>query len=238
VQDLQFDTASTRLKATPDGQYLIASGIYPPQVRVYELSELSLKFERHLTSEIVNFQVLGEDYSKLAFLCADRSVILHAKFGSYYSTRIPRMGRDLAYDRWSCDLLLAASSPEVYRLNLEQGRFLAPLATRSPGINVIGRSPVHGLIACGGEDGALECFDLRQKAPVGRINAVAPTGNSDQEVTSLRFDESEGLLLAAGTSAGQVLLYDLRSSIPLRIKDHMCASFSECPPIIDCGVVF
>lgn len=31
-----------------------------------------------------------------------------------------RMGRDLAYDRWSCDLLLAASSPEVYRLNLEQ----------------------------------------------------------------------------------------------------------------------
>jgi ribosome biogenesis protein ENP2 len=64
---------------------------------------------------------------------------------------------------------------------------------------------VHGLIACGGEDGALECFDLRQKAPVGRINAVAPTGNSDQEVTSLRFDESEGLLLAAGTSAGQVL---------------------------------
>jgi ribosome biogenesis protein ENP2 len=106
---------------------------------VYELSELSLKFERHLTSEIVNFQVLGEDYSKLAFLCADRSVVLHAKFGSYYSTRIPRMGRDLAYDRWSCDLLLAASSPEVYRLNLEQGRFLSPLATRSPGINVIGR---------------------------------------------------------------------------------------------------
>ena len=30
------------------------------------------------------------------------------------------MGRDLCYDRWSCDLLLSASSPEVYRLNLEQ----------------------------------------------------------------------------------------------------------------------
>jgi ribosome biogenesis protein ENP2 len=28
VQDLQFDTASTRLKATPDGQYLIASGSF------------------------------------------------------------------------------------------------------------------------------------------------------------------------------------------------------------------
>lgn len=33
------------------------SGIYPPQVKVYELRELSLKFERHLVSEIVNFQV-------------------------------------------------------------------------------------------------------------------------------------------------------------------------------------
>ena len=33
------------------------TGIYPPQVRVYEVSELSLKFERHLTSEIIDFQV-------------------------------------------------------------------------------------------------------------------------------------------------------------------------------------
>ncbi|MFS8003160.1 putative nucleolar protein 10/Enp2 [Helianthus anomalus] len=32
-------------------------GIYPPQVKVYELRELSLKFERHLISEIINFQV-------------------------------------------------------------------------------------------------------------------------------------------------------------------------------------
>lgn len=30
------------------------------------------------------------------------------------------MGRDMAYDCWSCDLLCAASSPELYRINLEQ----------------------------------------------------------------------------------------------------------------------
>lgn len=35
----------------------LMTGIYPPQVRVYEVSELSLKFERHLTSEIIDFQV-------------------------------------------------------------------------------------------------------------------------------------------------------------------------------------
>ena len=30
------------------------------------------------------------------------------------------MGRDIAYDHWSCDLLCAASSPDLYRINLEQ----------------------------------------------------------------------------------------------------------------------
>ena len=34
------------------------AGIYPPQVKVYELSQLSMKFERHLDSEIIDFQVL------------------------------------------------------------------------------------------------------------------------------------------------------------------------------------
>jgi len=31
-----------------------------------------------------------------------------------------RMGRDITYDCWSCDLLCAASSPDLYRINLEQ----------------------------------------------------------------------------------------------------------------------
>ncbi|KAH9318356.1 hypothetical protein KI387_020125, partial [Taxus chinensis] len=138
------------------------------------------------------------------------------------------MGRDIAYDRWSCDLLCAASSPDLYRINLEQGHFLAPLNTRSPAINVICRSQVHGLVACGGEDGALECFDLRQKAAVGRINVVASAGDTKQEVTAIQFDETEGFHVAVGTSSGQVLIYDLRSSSPLRVKDHMYGS-----PILD-----
>ncbi|PIA33377.1 hypothetical protein AQUCO_04100065v1 [Aquilegia coerulea] len=203
IQDLRFETATTKIKATPDGEFLIASGIYPPQVKVYELRELSLKFERHLISEIIDFQVLSDDYSKLAFLCADRSVCLHAKYGSHYSLRIPRMGRDMAYDSWSCDLLCAASSPDLYRINLEQGRFLTSLSTKSPALNVVSRSKLHGLVACGGEDGAVECFDMRMKSSVGRINAVAPAGDIDQEVTALEFDEDGGFLMAVGDSAGK-----------------------------------
>ncbi|XP_024029334.1 nucleolar protein 10 isoform X2 [Morus notabilis] len=228
LQDLWFETATTKIRATPDGEYLIASGIYPPQVKVYELSQLSMKFERHLESEIIDFEILDDDYSKLAFLCTDRSICFHAKYGKHYSLRIPRMGRDITYDCWSCDLLCAASSPDVYRINLEQGQFLSSLATQSPALNVVSRSKVHGLVACGGDDGYVECFDIRTKPSIGRIDAVAPAGDIDQEVTAIEFDGDGGFLMAVGSSAGKVLIYDLRSSHPLRVKDHMYDS-----PILD-----
>jgi ribosome biogenesis protein ENP2 len=46
-------------------------------------------------------------------------------------------------------------------------------------------SKLHGLVACGGEDGAVECFDLRTRSSVGRIDAVAPTGDIDQVLSFL-----------------------------------------------------
>ena len=46
-----------RLKATRDGEYLMATGVYKPQVRVFELAQMSLKFERHTDCENVQFEV-------------------------------------------------------------------------------------------------------------------------------------------------------------------------------------
>ena len=60
-------------------------------------------------------QVLTEDYSKLAFLCEDRTLHFHAKFGAYHKTRIPRAGRDIAYASAQAELLVAASSSDIYR---------------------------------------------------------------------------------------------------------------------------
>ena len=71
------------------------------------------------------------------------------------------------------DLLVCGSAPEIYRLSLSEGRFLTPLPSRSPGVNACGISPAHGLFAAAGEDGVLECFDLRQRTAVGHINAAA-----------------------------------------------------------------
>lgn len=227
IQDFEFPAACQRIKATSDGQYIFATGYHPPRVRVYDLSQLSMKFERYLDAEIVDFQILSTDYSKAVFLCADRSLHFHAKFGAYYQVRVPRFGRDLAYSMYSAELLISGSSPEVYRLDLCEGRFMSPLQTRSSAVNACGISPSHGLFACAGEDGGLECFDLRQRESLGWMDAATASGAKGHELTAVRFDDG-GLHVAVGTSGGMVSIFDLRSSRPLITKDHMYDS-----PIID-----
>lgn len=61
---------------------------------------------------------------------------MHAQGGIHYKTRIPKFGRDIAYHYHSCDLLAVGASSEVYRLNLDEGRFMTSLATEFDGINV------------------------------------------------------------------------------------------------------
>lgn len=63
---------------------MIATGIYAPTVKIFETSNLGIKCERGMESEVLDFQILGDDYEKLAFLHADRSVELHAKYGKHF----------------------------------------------------------------------------------------------------------------------------------------------------------
>ena len=37
-----------------------------------------MKCERGLTSEVIRFQILTPDYSKIAFACTDRTIQFHA----------------------------------------------------------------------------------------------------------------------------------------------------------------
>ena len=224
IQDLEFPTSSTRGKLSDDGQFLVISGLHPPQFKCFDLANVSCKFTRHLDSEVVEFQMLGEDYGKIAFLCADRAIRFHAKFGTYYDVRTPRQGRDMTMSKRTADLIVCGSSKDVHRLNLEKGRFLAPLEAKCEELNCCGISPSHGLLAIGGNDGSVECFDLRQKRSAGRVHAVGNDDDMDPDekigVTSLRFDNS-GLHLACGSSDGIVRLFDLRSSRVRASKDHM-----------------
>jgi ribosome biogenesis protein ENP2 len=225
IQDFEFPEASYRIKVTRDGKYAVASGIYKPQFRVYEFSEMSMKFDRHSDVENVNFTILSDDWSKSVHLQADRSLEFHTQFGMHYSTRIPKFGRDLNYHYPSCDLLVSAAGNEVYRLNLELGQFLNPLVTDSPGVNKVAINPASQLWGFGGEDGHVEFWDPRIRTRIARVDMLPfirqnlEHGQQVPEVTEVSF-RNDGLHVGVGTSTGQVLLFDLRHPMPRMIKDH------------------
>jgi ribosome biogenesis protein ENP2 len=144
-------------------------------------------------------QVLTEDYSKIAFLTANRALEFHTRMGRHVTTRVPKAGRALAYLPTSAELLVGGSAPELWRLSLYEGRFLTPLASAIDGVNAVGVCPAHGMVAAAGEGGLLECFDPRLKASLGAINAAAAMAFEGEALTALRFDSS-GLYVAVGTS--------------------------------------
>jgi ribosome biogenesis protein ENP2 len=57
LQHFEFPEASNRIKVTRDGHHAVATGTYKPQMRVWDLDQLSLKFERHSDAENVDFLV-------------------------------------------------------------------------------------------------------------------------------------------------------------------------------------
>jgi ribosome biogenesis protein ENP2 len=57
---------STTVKVSEDGNFVLATGIYKPRVRCYDVNNLSMKFERCFDSEVVTFEILSEDYSKVS----------------------------------------------------------------------------------------------------------------------------------------------------------------------------
>uniref|UniRef100_A0A6I8RUB6 Nucleolar protein 10 n=1 Tax=Xenopus tropicalis TaxID=8364 RepID=A0A6I8RUB6_XENTR len=224
IQDFEMPTVSTNIKVSRDGQYIMAAGTYKPRVRCYDTYQLSLKFERCLDAEVVKFDILSEDYSKIVFLQSDRYVELHSQHGRYYRLRIPKFGRDFAYHYPSCDLYFVGASSEVYRLNLEQGRYLNSLQTDASQINVCDINPAHHLFAAGTTEGKVECWDPRTRNRVGLLDCALSSVTADMEVeglpsvSALKFHGP--LHMAVGTSTGQVVLYDLRSNRPLIAKDH------------------
>uniref|UniRef100_A0A8W8K4R8 Nucleolar protein 10-like N-terminal domain-containing protein n=1 Tax=Magallana gigas TaxID=29159 RepID=A0A8W8K4R8_MAGGI len=222
LQDFDMPTASQCVGVSPDGQYICATGTYKPRLKCFDTAQMSLKFERGLDSDVVNFQFLGEDYGKIVFLQCDRYIELHSQFGRYYRLRIPKYGRDMAYHFPSCDLFVGGIGSEVYRINLEQGRFLSPLTTKAPDTNCCEINPAHGLLACGTSVGTVECFDPRVRKAVGTLDITLSNQFEDvhelPKVTALKFRDA--LNMAVGTSTGHILLYDIRSNKPLLAKDH------------------
>lgn len=219
IQDFEFSEASNKIKVTPDGQFAMATGTYKPQIHVYDFANLSLKFDRHTDSENVDFTVISDDWTKSVHLQNDRSIEFHTKGGIHYRSRIPKFGRSIAYNPVNCDLLVGAAGNEIYRLNLDQGRFLNPYVLETDqGVNAVTINPVHGLVAAGLEDGTVEFWDPRSRQRAAKLY-VADHIEENTLVSALAF-RNDGLSFSCGTSSGKALIYDLRTTLPSLVKDQ------------------
>lgn len=239
LQDFEFEESSVCVRVSDDGEWVMSTGTYKPQIHTHYLPNLALQFSRHTTTLNHSFILLSSDYSKSLHLQIDRRLEFHTPGACHYQTRLPRYGRDLIYDSHSAEALVPAvgvnaeGSGEVYRLNLEVGRYMKPYQvdvggddmTTSGGGALQGGIHVgsvnaaaiaqdsHNLLAFGTSIGTVEFWDPRSK---GRVGILA---GQEGEVTALDFSRT-GESLATGTSEGLVQLFDLRKPVPLLRKDQ------------------
>ena len=244
LQDFEFEEASQCVRVSQDGEWVMSTGTYKPQIHTHYLPNLSLSWARHTNTLNKTFIILSSDYSKTVHLQEDRSIEFHTPGGQHHALRIPRYGRDLIYDRANAEILVPAvgvngnSMGEVFRVNLESGTFMRPfevdvggddLATAGAGslqggvqsgsVNTASiAQDSHGLLAFGTSLGTVDYWDPRSRARVATLQ-VPSDFDGRPEVTALDFHYS-GIKLAAGTSSGLVYQYDLRSPNPILKKDQ------------------
>lgn len=93
LQDFGFEEASQCIRASEDGDWVVSTGTYKPQMHVHYTPHLSLAFSRHTTALNTTFLLLSSDYTKSLHLQSDRSLEFHTKGQRHYTTRLPRYGR-------------------------------------------------------------------------------------------------------------------------------------------------
>ncbi|KAG5327552.1 NOL10 protein, partial [Pseudoatta argentina] len=224
IQDFDMPGISTSIRVSKDEQYILATGIYKPRVKCFDVHNLGLKFERC-------FDTISDDYSKIVFLQCDRSVEFHTAHGKYYKLRVPNFGRDLKYHYPSCDVFIVGDSNKIYRINLERGQFLQSFETEATSINKCEINPLHHLLTVGTQEGKIEAWDPRVRNKVGVLDCALHCITQEKletvpSITALKFQG--GLNLGVGTSTGHVLLYDIRSNKPFLVKDHMYGLPIKC----------
>ena len=240
VQDFEFEEASQCIRISEDGEYAMATGTYKPQHHTYHLPSLALKYARHHISLNLTFLLLSSDYTKSVHLQTDRTIEFHTPMGCHYSIRIPRYGRALGYQKQRAEVVVPADGREVYRLDLEAGRFLKPFELEedvASGESIGIEGNCHGLLAFGTDKGTVEFWDPRSRNRVGILSPPAMAagsmggsmfsddplmggeGRKRPAITALEFHHN-GIALATGSSTGITTVYDIRSPQPLLTKDQ------------------
>eukprot|EP00494_Astrolonche_serrata_P034342 UN34611 len=203
---------------------MICTGVYPPRVRVYDLHQLSMRFERFFDDEITDFCIFEQDWKKVAFLRSDRYIEFHSQYGLHEKIRVPKFGRSLSYNKFNCEMYIACSEPEVYRLNLNKGQFFSPFKTNISDVLTSSLNNKYHLLGLGGKKCKIEIWDVRDKKranslKIDKVTDLDTLAGSTPDVTALEFD-NDGLTLGAGLSNGEILFFDIRSRHPLKKLNH------------------
>ena len=162
---------------------------------------------------------------------ADRSLELHNQGGTHTRVRLPRFGRALAYHYPSADALVGASGTEIYRLNLAQGRYLAPYTLGSQGhlvtgCNAIDVNPAHGLLSFGTEGaGIIELWDPRMRRLAGSLSIATQTvldaallmARRQMPSISLSSDANEDMVSEASSSLATTALASAADGLNLAV---------------------
>jgi len=93
----------------------------------------------------------------------------------------------MVYQPHSCDLISVGASNEIYRLNLDLGRFNTTLVSESPEINCVDYSSDLNVIATGGIDGKVEFWNMDSR---NKECTLAPNGINleDEEISCVKFE--------------------------------------------------
>ena len=222
LQDLTFPTLTTKARFSNDSQYFAACGCYPPMLRLYDLGNTGLKVQRNTDSEIVDFHFLSDDYQLMALVEADRNLEFHNKGGKLYKMRIPRPPRCSAFDCHTPQLIVGGVGGQIYRVDLQEGRFRTSWDTPSLsqklissdafGVNALVYSP-ETCLTFAADGHSLSTYDARTRG--GIVSSIV----LETEGTAVAVDKT-GLQVAAGTSESDIILYDIRSSHPLHQFTH------------------
>ncbi len=87
-----MDNIFTALVVGCEKVLFFTAGVYKPRVRCYDVHQLSMKFERCVDAEVVNFKMLSDDYSKVCIFIMFVILLSAGTYSLCYS---------LATDSWS-----------------------------------------------------------------------------------------------------------------------------------------
>nr|UXY87207.1 nucleolar protein 10 [Cryptomonas sp.]UXY87525.1 nucleolar protein 10 [Cryptomonas sp.] len=222
IIDINFPSTVNKIKETQDACFLIGYGNYPPQIRCFDLNNLTLKFQRTVDCEIKDFQIISDNWEKLALLRSDKFIEFHSKSGYYYQIKIPKHSSSLLFDNRCKILYIPSIDGEVFRFNLELGKFVSSIKSNSKYINTSSANNIfNNLLSLGNSKGIIEIWDSRVvHKPISTIDGLLYLKKKENNIiTCLNFCKATNYKFYAGFSSGEVVIYDLRNLTPIISKN-------------------